>query len=268
MKKYGKIIASIMFIVLCLSSSKESVSIHLEAYLFRTVGVNSGVIDLSYYSTPVGSFKINEVWISGHKIGVPAKEANATIGCCGIVLSAESVQYKNQKIPFDQLERELTLKTKWQGQKDEELIQKYVLPIDFEISSVSEQISNTMPLIVELKQGITLDNWDNCGLVFRNEKQGKEEIDLEYHLNDGLTSINFDPDGKSQKIVMKLDEIRKNRAGQNVETLRENFYMQLVCIKKYQSPEELVEQGFKRSISSNKFNYQISSDIYPVAIIN
>ena len=270
MKKYFKvIIVSMIFIILNCGSGEETVDIQFDAYLFRTVGTSEAVIDLSYYSTPVGSFKIDEIWISAHKLNVPAKEAKGSVASRGIILSAESVQYKNEKIPFDQSERELTLKTKWQGQKREELKKEYVLPSDFEINSVSNKISSAVPFIIELKQDLIHENWDNCGLVFRNEKQDKEETRLDYYLKPDFSSITSDQnDKKTRKIELKLDIIQKNRVDQNATMpLPENFYMQLVCVKNFQSPEKIVEQGYARLRSSNKFNYQLSSDIYPIKII-
>lgn len=268
MKKYLKIIMfSVVFLTLNSRSDDGAVDINFYASLVRTVGTSEAVIDLSY-STPEGSFKIDEIWVSGHKMDVPKKEGKTSVGC-EIVLSSYGVQYKNQKIPFDPHGKELSLKTKWRGEKSEEFIEKYALPPDFEISAVSDTISNTTPLTIELKGDLIYADWDNCGLIFSNEKRNIEKIYLSIYLKD-FSSIRSDlKDTTTKKIVMKLDAVQKNRADQKLtatENLSDNFYTQLACTKEYKRHEHIVEDRLYRRFRSDDFTYQLFSDAYLIKI--
>lgn len=260
--KLGKIIFLMVFFSLndC-GLNEPTTEIESHVYLSNTLGNDKAELDLSYFSHPVGGFIIDEIWIGGVKIDGPPKEAKASVGCGGVVFSAQGIYFKKQKIQFDKRNRDLVLITKWTGERSNELIQKYKLPPIFEVVSISNKISKSEPLHLELKDAIVKKDWDSCSLKLK-DKPREDGTGGQYHSNIDI----FLSAGDATELIRKIDISFKRLQKTSENTLPSNLNVRLICYKEFKSQEKIANQGIKKLINYSSFGYLLRTNQYLVSV--
>ncbi|MCA9507168.1 MAG: hypothetical protein KC505_01950 [Myxococcales bacterium] len=248
----------IFFFSYC-GSDINAKDIHATIYLSRILGSSEAELDLAYHSGPVGSFTIDEVWVNNKMIAQPKKRATASVGGNGFVYRAEGVSLK-EKAQLDENKRDIKIKTKWTGESQREFVLNYNLPSLFKVASVSNTISKTQALKLELKDALSKKDWDSCSVEF-SEKLKEAAGKSPWHGSVGLFSKDNNGD-QLKNIEVLLSQIEKQSTAQ----LPQELYFQLRCVKEFKNPEKRIAQGDTYLFTQNSFRYELKTKRYQLTI--